>query len=148
VEGASSTPFHSFHAYVSVFTFGWYTPKNDFFIRNIKKNAQKLGNDEKNSFLCRNDKIKCNMTNTITIDSRVYADISDYAKKHDLNIRHLVEEYFKKLIKGEQTSTEKPVKNYYVSTKIKPLLVGFKCDESLPYDYKREARKYKADKYL
>jgi hypothetical protein len=27
------------------------------------------------------------MTNTITIDPRVYADVSDYAKKHDLNIK-------------------------------------------------------------
>jgi hypothetical protein len=37
------------------------------------------------------------MTNTITIDSRVYADVTDYAKRHDLNITHLVEEYLKKL---------------------------------------------------
>lgn len=76
------------------------------------------------------------MTNTITIDPRVYADVSDYAKKHDLNITHLVEEYLKKLVKGEQTSAEKPAEDYYVSPKIKSLLEGFQCDESLPYDYK------------
>jgi hypothetical protein len=114
----------------------------------MKKTPKKLGGSEKNMFLCGNDKIKRDMTNTITIDPRVYADVSDYAKKHDLNIRHLVEEYLKKLIKGEQTSEEKPAEDYYVSPKIKSLLVGFQCDESLPYDYKHDLRKYKADKYL
>jgi hypothetical protein len=89
------------------------------------------------------------MTNTITIDPGIYAEAKDYAKKHDLNIAHLVEEYLMKLITGgDQTSEKEPSDDYEISPKIKALMVGFKCDESLPYDYKNEFRKYKADKYL
>jgi hypothetical protein len=40
-----------------------------------------------------------------------------------------------------------PSKLYELSPKIKSLMVGFKCDESLPYDYKK-LRKNRAEKYL
>lgn len=96
------------------------------------------------------------MTNTITIDSSVYADAFDYAERHNLSIDHLVEDFLKDLVKreqnlknlekGEQTPTGKPCEHYYVSPKIKPLLEGFKCDESLPTDYKHDPQRY--GKYL
>jgi hypothetical protein len=65
----------------------------------MKKTPKKLGGSEKNMFLCGNDKIKRDMTNTITIDQELYRGAEDYAQRHNQSVRQLVEDYIHELLK-------------------------------------------------
>lgn len=83
--------------------------------------------------------------NTITIDPQKYMKAEAYAKRHNISIRTLVENYFDQLDKsGRETGKRK----YYISPKIESMRVGFKCPENSTFNYKSELRDILTDKYL
>lgn len=83
--------------------------------------------------------------NTITVDPLKYMKAEAYAKKRNISIKALVENYFDQL---DDSGRKIGKRRYYISPKIESMRVGFKCPENSTFDYKSELRDILTDRYL
>ena len=91
--------------------------------------------------------------NTISINQHIYNDAVIYARKHNMTVSTLVENFFISLLNNnasntvEEASSSKEVK-YRISPRVKALEMGYICPENLSIDYKEEIKEGKMRKSL
>ena len=92
--------------------------------------------------------------NTITIDNNLYNDAVVYARKHNMSVDSLVENYIISLLGDSKSSysytdmiTSRNVK-YKISPRVKALEMEFVCPENLSEDYKKEIKEGRTKKGL
>ena len=91
--------------------------------------------------------------NTISISQNIYNDAVIYARKHNMSVSTLVENFFISLLNNnasntvEGASSSKEVK-YRISPRVKALEMGYVCPENLSIDYKEEIKEGKIRKGL
>lgn len=83
--------------------------------------------------------------NTITIDPLKYMKAEAYAKKRNISIKALVENFFDQ---QDDSGAKMEERKYYISPKIASMRVGFKCPENSSFDYKSELRDVLTDRKI
>ena len=92
--------------------------------------------------------------NTIRIDQVLYNYAVVYARKHNMSVDSLVENYIISLLGDSKSSygysdmtTLRNVK-YKISPRVKALEMGFVCPDNLSEDYKKEIKEGRINKGL
>jgi hypothetical protein len=87
--------------------------------------------------------------NTITLDSKTYNAVVDYAQTNNITISDVVKAGMQLLKErfGKETSTAH-CRHYYISSAVKDLETGFKCPENISGDYKKEIVDSLSEKHL
>ena len=86
--------------------------------------------------------------NTISINQHIYNDAVIYARKHNMTVSTLVENFFISLLNNNasntvgETSPSKEVK-YRISPRVKALEMGYICPENLSLTIKKKLRREK-----
>ena len=109
-----------------------------------KKLGEMFGGMRNNAYLCSGTyKERTNM-NTIRINQVLYNDAVVYARKHNMSVDSLVENYIISLLGDSKSSysysdmtTSRDVK-YKLSPRVKALEMEFVCPDNLSEDYKKE----------
>ena len=86
--------------------------------------------------------------NTITVDSKIYDEISAYARLKNVSVNDAAAAGLRTFLNNVKAQKDIPKQKYYISSAIRALETGFKCPDDLSYDYKKEIESDKASKYL
>lgn len=91
--------------------------------------------------------------NTISINQNLYNDAVVYARRHNVSVDTLVEQFFISLLRNDTSEhLEEPVSSkkvkYRISPQIKALEMGYVCPDNLSIDYKEEIKEGRIRKGL
>lgn len=88
-------------------------------------------------------------TNTIQIESSIYAGAARYAEAHNISVQQLAEQYLASLVLLVPSQAKKVdgAKRYKISPKVKALECGFVAPTDLSEDYKKEISQFRASRY-